>query len=74
MRYALALMGFMLAGCGTVSVGNVELTPEQRCLAYTGAVARYERILAEEGSLNDAQQVAYDVSLAGQFATCIPPE
>lgn len=64
----------LLAACGKVTIGDLELTPAERCIAYTGAAARYERILEEEGQLNDAQTLAYDIALTGQAATCnLPP-
>ena len=72
-----ALSALALSACdeqGNLTLGGANLTPAQRCVGYTGAIARYERILAEGGELTGAQQVAYDVALAGQLATCLQPE
>jgi hypothetical protein len=60
----------LVAACDTVSVGGAELTPAERCVGYTGAIMRYERILAEDGALTKAQRAAYDFALAGKVATC----
>ena len=74
MRYCahvlIACAALMLTGCGTITLGDNQITPEQRCVGYTVSVARYERILAEEGELSSAQRALYDIALAGQAATC----
>ncbi|MGI9410258.1 MAG: hypothetical protein ACR2OV_09310 [Hyphomicrobiaceae bacterium] len=71
MRYlTLALLGFTLVGCEHIP------TPAQRCVGYTGAIMRYERILSEGEALTEVQKAAYDFAIAGQAATCdvLPPE
>lgn len=66
MRYLIPVLAVvMLAACGT--------TPAQRCMGYTGAMARYEGMLSRGEVLTDAQQAAYDIAIAGNAATCTLP-
>ena len=79
MRYpTLALAGLMVAltGCddqGNLTLGGFTMSPAERCILHSGAVARYERILAEGGELTSVQRGLYDVAIAGKAATCVTP-
>ena len=67
MRYLALIPLALLMACDTT-------TPAQRCVAYTGAVMRYEGMLERGETLSDVQRGAYDIALAGQAATCnLPP-
>ena len=67
MRYLIPILAaLVIAGC--------ETTPAQRCVGYTGAIARYEGMLSRGEVLSEVQQAAYDIAIAGQAATCnLPP-
>ncbi|MDA7663809.1 hypothetical protein N8569_00745 [bacterium] len=65
LRYLIPI-ALLLVACGT--------TPAQRCIGYTGGVARYEGMLSRGEVLSAEQQLAYDVAVAGKAATCgLPP-
>lgn len=66
MRYLALIPLALLMACDTT-------TPAQRCVGYTGAVARYEGMIDRGETLSSVQRAAYDIALAGQAATCDPP-
>lgn len=70
MRYL--ILAAFLAGCGTITVGDRELTPEQRCVGYRATLMMLDRKVAEGESLSDAEQVAYDVATVGAATVCMP--